>query len=232
MTAIIIPVKPPLIAKQRLAGVLNAEQRAGLVLAMLQDVLEAVSALQGVTAWVVSNDEAVLKLALEHAAGIIHEPIVIGYNAAVEFGLSYLKNHFQDNSSVAIVPGDVPLASVEDLDRLTAGVSAGIRTVRLAPSQDLQGTNGLFLSATDLLKPEFGIDSFKRYQRTCLVQGLKPEILGQTTLAFDIDRPADLDALIELDTQSAAGEYLRSIAFIAGGSKRSDNTATDSTNTV
>lgn len=217
MTDIIIPVKTPTLAKQRLAGVLAPVERAQLVLAMLADVLDAIDSVPVLTAWVVSVDQSVLDVARRHGARVVIEPVERGYNAAVEAGWLVLQNHHKRLTNVATIPGDVPLVSAADLIRLTSSVDVQSCVVRLAPSINHDGTNGLFLSSSDLLKPAFGVDSYQRYCNTCTALTLKPQILSNSTLSLDVDTPDDLRYLIELDTDGQAGRTLRKLSASAIG---------------
>src|ERR1041385_4757746 len=63
MRIVAVPVKGLSEAKTRLAPALAPLERAALTLAMLEDVLDATSALLGWDTWVVSPDEAVLEIA-------------------------------------------------------------------------------------------------------------------------------------------------------------------------
>ena len=120
MTHIVIPVKPLAIAKQRLASVLSPGQRAGLVLAMLRDVLQVSCALRDHNVWLVTRESAAAQLAQHYGAGVIHESEVAGYNAAVSTGLSFLCHQYPLEQNVAVVPADVPQMTADDLRWLVA----------------------------------------------------------------------------------------------------------------
>lgn len=212
MTAIVIPVKPLLIAKQRLADVLTPAQRADLMLSMLHDVLAVATSLKEHDVWVVTSETTVVKLAKQSGAGVIPESVIGGYNAAVTTGLAYLDQQLSTELNVAIVPADIPLLEQEGLSRLTARCLPDSRTVRLAPAHDNEGTNGLFLSRTDLLQPTFGTNSFNRYKRDCDTIGIVPEILSNTSLAVDIDTPTDLQNLLAHSAVGATGAYVHHLA--------------------
>lgn len=209
MTEIVVPVKNLAYAKQRLAGVLSPDQRAGLVLAMLEDLLANVAEIDSGHIWVVSNDDDVFEIARKYGARQVREMQPEGYNPAVSLGLAAVS----PACSVAVLPGDVPLAIRSELTALTAPVKSASRTVRLAAARDRRGTNGLFLSSRDLLDPGFGPNSFVGYQRTARRAGLKMEIVDAPGLAHDIDLPADLDDLMIVAKQSATGEFLNSVHY-------------------
>ncbi len=208
MTAIVIPVKPLESAKQRLSGVLTPVQRAELVLAMLHDILTVATAFREHRVWVVTRDKAVDDLARQHGAGVIPEVEVRGYNAAVDAGLQYLQTTHPEGTNVAVVPADVPMVTSEDLGRLTAACDTACSKVRLAPARDAEGTNGLFLSRTDLLQPVFGQNSYSRYRSQCRLAGLTPELLTDSSLGVDVDIDTDLQFLRARHACGNTGAYL------------------------
>lgn len=211
MTDLIIPVRTPLLAKQRLANLLSPEQRAGLVLAMLQDLLETLASIPELTVQVVSGDHGVGGLARRNGVSVIPETAEGGYNAAVETGFLSCSDNYRHRLNVAVVPGDVPLASSADLRWLVAGSDPEVATVRLLPSHDEGGTNGLFLSTADLLQPAFGADSFRRYRQMARSRGIQPEIRKHSTLALDIDTTDDLARFHRCNSDGATGRYLRDL---------------------
>lgn len=231
MTEIIIPVKPPVRGKQRLAEVLTVEQRATLVLSMLRDVLSAATKLARHNVWVITADDEVGTVAQGYGATVIAEKIVGGYNQAVETAISHVVEYCGDESAVAILPADVPCVTSDELGRLVALTSdlttdlsahpaanpkAHLNTdrrnvVRLAPSHDAQGTNGLFLSHPTMLKPAFGSDSFHRYRKRTNEQSYHTEIVELPGLACDIDHPADLVSLLAGNVDNHTSGYLMRI---------------------
>jgi 2-phospho-L-lactate guanylyltransferase len=197
VTDIIIPIKRLSRAKQRLAAVLDAPARAGLVLAMLQDLLTVVAELDRGRLWLVASDDVVFDIARKFDAVPIRETRTKGYNAAVSTGLAAV----WENVNVAVLPGDIPLAEASELAVLIAPADSVKPTIRLAASRDRLGTNGLFLSAGNLIQPGFGPGSFARYRATARAVGTEPVILDLPGLAHDIDTPADLNDF----AQSATG---------------------------
>jgi 2-phospho-L-lactate guanylyltransferase len=79
----VIPVKETLAAKQRLSAVVPQELRAGLVLAMFEDVLEAVSRAEGLAGIaVVTLDAKVVRLAQAYGARILTGGARAGHTGA------------------------------------------------------------------------------------------------------------------------------------------------------
>ena len=209
MTDILIPIKTLDLAKTRLSNVLDPSERAGLVLAMLRDLLIVLGQCPADDVWVISADEIVLKLACEFGAKTIREESSKGYNAAVSAGLLEIGSGAQ----VAVLPGDIPLASRADLVKLTSPSVAGIFEIRIVPDAAADGTNGLFQSSADLIVPSFGASSFSRHKRIALECGTRLTVMRLSSLALDIDRACDLQAFIEAKHVGSTSAFLLDIGL-------------------
>ncbi len=205
MTDVIVPIKDLGDAKSRLSGILSPCERAGLVLAMLEDVLLAISETKEHYLWVVASDEEVFKLARRFGAQTLREDHACGYNAAVRLGFAAVA----PRCPVAILPGDVPLMTSDDI-RLLIEPAAQMPTVRLAPSRERYGTNGLFMTSKELLRPAFGPNSFDAYLSAAMKTGVRTEVLELPGLAHDIDVPLDLADFRSICTRGAARDFLLS----------------------
>lgn len=206
MTRIVIPVKTLSAAKQRLAPVLDPVERAGLVLAMLRDLLGCVIEAGVGPVSVVTGDDRVADLARGFGAGIVREGPMRGYNPAAALGL-----HHGGAGNVCVLPGDLPLAHPEEIVCLCAAAEPGSATVRLAPNRSQDGTNGIFLSAPGLLMPDFGGASLARHCRAARAAGIEPVLIRSPGLASDIDTPADLRDLARNVGSGATAEFLSPI---------------------
>ncbi len=209
MTEIVLPIKTLPLAKSRLAGLLPGHLRAGLVLAMLEDLVCALKEVEHNRIWVVSNDDLVRKVARRFEVNFLHEEPVSGYNAAARLGLSVIA----DDRPVAILPGDVPLTTSSELARLITPANPGQAVIRLAPSHDRRGTNGLFMSSKRLLRPAYGANSFFGYCRSAVTAGFPPQILELPGLARDIDLPSDLQHFASEPPAGATFDFLDRIGI-------------------
>lgn len=188
MTDIIIPIKHLSAAKTRLACQLGPDKRAGLVLAMLEDLLTTITGIGHRRIWIVTGDRTVVDTARRFNVSWVPETRARGYNAAASLGIASVPA----GSDIAILPGDIPLAGSEEIARLIAPPDASRPTVRLVPSRDRQGTNGLFMSAKARMEPGFGQGSFEGHCRRAGANRIEPTILEAPGMALDIDTPADL----------------------------------------
>ncbi|WP_420722442.1 2-phospho-L-lactate guanylyltransferase [Hwanghaeella sp. LZ110] len=207
MVTALIPVKNTSQAKQRLAPVLAAAERAGLARAMLRDVLGAVTHARSIDQiFVVAENDEVAGICAEYGVSILQETANRGYNHAVAAGVKAL-SPFQGDLSAVILPSDIPLLTAWEVDQLVAEAQG--RLVRIAPSRDGMGTNGLFLSPAHAIPSQFGLNSARRHQHVTEQSGIPCECVVLPGLAFDIDTPNDLRDFRALRSDTIAGGFLR-----------------------
>lgn len=209
MTDVVIPVKDLSKVKGRLRSVLSGDERARFVLAMLHDLLAMLRQCDLGTIWLVAKDDAVLDLGMTFGARPIREARSEGYNHAVSVGLRAVGMQ----RPVLILPADLPLTTLPDIARCIALDTFNPPAVGIVPDRHKRGTNGLFLSAPDLIAPGFGRDSFLLHQCAARRAGVVPKVITLGSMAIDIDRAEDLASLARSGDPGAATSYLQSISF-------------------
>ena len=201
MTLALVPMKDLVDAKQRLSTMLSDEERMGLVNAMLRDVLAALQeATQIERVCIIAQDHSYLEFGVD----VIQEANNTGYNEAITFALT--QSALAECDSLLILPGDVPLTSVGEIDALAALISEP--TIRLAAARDGDGTNGLMIAPPRLMKSAFGIGSFERHKSRAEASGVKVEIVTGSGISFDIDTPDDLISFCAVDGTSETHTFL------------------------
>jgi 2-phospho-L-lactate guanylyltransferase len=209
MTDVVIPVKDLSRAKGRLQNILTPTERAGLVLAMLRDLLTTLNQCALGDIWLVACDEAVFDLGAEFGVHDIREHVSKGYNHGVSAGLQSVNAQ----NSVVILPADLPLAQPHDIAQLIKA-GAGINpTVAIVPDRHNRGTNGLFLSAPNLITPDFGVSSLFNHKVAAAQLRISARVVPIEAMAMDIDSPEDLFAVAQSTTSNATTNFLASIAF-------------------
>jgi 2-phospho-L-lactate guanylyltransferase len=189
---VIIPVKPPGEGKLRLAGVLDGAARNRLVDAMLDQVLDSVSAARFV-------DRICILGASRHgqstAIPLLGDPGG-GLNAALTQALA--EAGAAGASRVVFIAADLPRITPRDVESL-AGVPEGV--VAIAPDRHGSGTNAIALPLPQAQGFTFayGPDSFANHDAEAWRLGLDIEVVGSPGLARDVDVPEDL--------QDAAGVW-------------------------
>ncbi|MFH1821183.1 MAG: 2-phospho-L-lactate guanylyltransferase [Methanobacteriota archaeon] len=204
----IIPVKRLNEAKSSFGRVLDVESRRRLVIAMLEDMLNAIRKAPSISGTaVVSQDKGVLNFAeINGALGVI-EP-GLGLNEALKTAIAHVVA--LGANSVLLLPGDLPLLKTADIENVTAMATAG-RDVVIAPSK-ANGTNALFLRPPDIMNLKFGGESFPLHVAEAMQAGAKPHIYRSETAAFDIDEPEDLLKIKNVGLGTKTHEFLLSQA--------------------
>jgi 2-phospho-L-lactate/phosphoenolpyruvate guanylyltransferase len=202
----VLPVKDLPRAKQRLAGVLSAEERLGLSFAMLQDVLSALAASGGLGGiLLVTRDPAARRLAVRYGARVLVEQENRGHTAATSLGASILAQ--ERVAGMVQVPADIPLIRPDDIAALLRAHGEA-PAVTLAASRDRRGTNALLCSPPDALPLSFGDDSFFAHRCRAQSLGIEPRIVERPGLALDIDTPDDLAAFLAAPSATRTYAYL------------------------
>lgn len=212
-TTAIIPIKQLKNAKQRLAPVLNAQERNSLFQMMVEDVLTTVEACTMVDEILIVTDDAVVsELALRYGASTLSEPEVPGLIPAV----TQAGKHLGANGVgvMLFLPGDVPLVTPQELEVVLDGFGRSDEPEFLiVPASDLGGSNCIACSPADCMEYEFGEDSFRRHLAVARKLGIEPVVVKLPGLGLDVDTPEDLHELaIRLDEskiESHTHRYLR-----------------------
>jgi len=193
VNAALIPVRSIAGAKKRLAGCLDDARRETLALAMLEDMISALTAATRLDRIVVvSSDTDLLRHARRCGAEALAEGPARGLNAAVGFAAAELEK--QGVRRLLVIPGDVPLLDPFEIDALFE-VDAERYPVIVVPSASATGTNGLVLSLPAGIDFRFEGESLAAYRTECRARTLEMLILGLDGFAVDVDTPADLATL-------------------------------------
>ena len=192
MTVALIPVKNLEESKSRLLSRLPDPLRRRLTLAMLEDLIEALTATRGIERIAVTTpDETVASHARAAGAEVVFRPEP-GLNAALEDGRARL---CADGGDLLFVLGDVAGALAEDFQRLLDAARDAPAGVWLTASSD-GGTSALLQHPADLIPCRFGPDSAKRHEDAAVAADVPFRALPLPSLAIDLDQPEDLDAFL------------------------------------
>jgi len=221
MSFVAIPVKGLKDAKRRLEVILRPEERRLLCIAMLKDVLKAVRMSKYVEkVIIISCDQTILKLARKMRAIAFDEGESRGLNSAVERIARYCTD--EGAKSMLILPIDIPLVKSDDIDNI---IQKGYtRSMVISPSMDEKGTNALLMSPPTVIKPRFGLNSFKNHINEAIANRIRYKIYRSPRVALDIDTPKDLitfsklgegtetyDYIMKIDLLNRTNEYLKEI---------------------
>ncbi|MFE3541423.1 2-phospho-L-lactate guanylyltransferase [Nocardia sp. NPDC059177] len=193
-------------AKSRLAGILTAEQRGQLVLAMFADTAAAATAVPEVLSLtVVTPDPLVAARAAELGAHVLAEPAGAAdpLNAALSAGAADVRDRHGPTPLLAL-QADLPALRPAELAELLGTAPAGARSVVIDHTGT--GTAALLVGdGTAALAPRFGAGSASAHR----AGGARPLSGHWPGLRYDVDTPADLDAVRALGVGRRTASTLR-----------------------
>lgn len=199
--AVIVPMKPLALAKQRLRPALSEAARVALARHMLEHVLATVQA-SGVAdlALLISADVEVRGLAQSFGFHPLSESMPnaapVGYNEAVSRAIR--RACAQGITTALVLPADLPHLTPADIREMVVLAGTASRAVVIAPNTDETGTNALLLRPPNLLAPAFGPDSFRRHLALARRAGVEPAVYRSPGVACDVDGPADLQGVVTM----------------------------------
>jgi 2-phospho-L-lactate guanylyltransferase len=197
----VVPVKEIALAKQRLAPALDAAARHDLALAMLEDVLDALSRARGLAgSLVVTADAAAARIAARFGADVSADAARDGHSEAVAAAARRLAKAGED---MLTLPADVPLVLAEDIERIVATRGRFI----IVPAHDGRGSNAVLCRPADAVPLRFGEASFEPHLAAAVARGIAPVTIALPRIALDIDRPDDLAAFL----RAPAGTRARAV---------------------
>jgi 2-phospho-L-lactate guanylyltransferase len=215
----VVPVKERVSAKERLAPILRPEARQALALAMLEDVLAAVTAASGIAGiLVVTVDAKAGRLAARYGARVIEVGARDGHTGAVTAAARLLAA--EGRAGMLTLPADIPLVTPAEI----AGVLAAhppAPSFTIVPSHDERGSNAIACSPPDVVPLRFGDDSFYPHLQAAEVCGIRPTVLHLPGIALDIDNAEDVVSFMRTQSSTRAWAVLAEERMpLAGGFHR------------
>lgn len=215
----VVPVKERVSAKERLAPMLRPETRQALALAMLEDVLAALTATPGIAGLlVVTVDPEASRLAAGYSARLIEKGARDGHTGAVTAAARLLAA--EGRSSMLTLPGDIPLVTPAEIARLLAAHPPA-PSFTIVPSHDEQGSNAIACSPPDAVPLRFGENSFYPHIQAAEMAGIRPNVVHLSGIALDIDNPEDVVSFMRIDLATRARAVLaEDPVLLVGGFRR------------
>jgi 2-phospho-L-lactate/phosphoenolpyruvate guanylyltransferase len=190
----LVPIKDPVRGKSRLASVLSQEERRSLNAFLGCRALEVCTRVFGAErTLVVAGSAAAVSIASKFGVRIVLEDArQRNVNEAVAAGADCARVAGAD--AIMVVPTDLPLLTESSLQAAIAAIPHAPGCV-LVPDHRGTGTNviGLAPVRSDLFS--FGEPSLERHSTNAKCAGYEVRIHHCDVLAFDLDRPEDLDRL-------------------------------------
>jgi 2-phospho-L-lactate guanylyltransferase len=186
----LVPLKRLDYAKTRLASVLDPSTRVRVMRALLDHTLEQVKAAPSIrSVTLVSSAFEAPSIAAEH--GVAHfDDRGLPWNEALAAAIAEAVS----GDAVAIVSADVPLLTIDDVERFVAALTK--RGAVIARATDA-GTNGVAMDPAGAMPTTFGVrGSAARHAELAEEAGLTPVIVDIPGLAHDLDTAADLEEVL------------------------------------
>lgn len=208
MIGALVPAKRLDVGKSRLLPRLDRGALERLSIAMLEDVLAAIFAARAFAPVAVVTEDPAIGEVARRAGAEAHLLPDAGLNPCLDAAGAALAARGID--ALLVLLGDVAGALPQDLAALVSALDAlGPRAAVLARAHD-GGTSALLRRPPDVIANGFGGASAERHARLAERAGVPFRALALPSLALDLDRPADIDALL---TGSAGARHTR--AFLA-----------------
>jgi 2-phospho-L-lactate guanylyltransferase len=107
------------------------------------------------------------------------------------------------------IPGDVPLVTAAEIERVIAAHRRGHRFV-IVPARDELGSNTILAGPADAVPLRFGDNSFFPHLAAARACGIEPAVLPLPGIGLDIDTPDDLAAFLAKPSRTRARGLLDS----------------------
>ncbi len=197
----LVPFKGPDGAKERLGAYLSPRERHDLTLAMVQDVLAALTGTSLLGVVIVSRSPAAVALAREFDAEVFADT-ADNLTGAVTEASAFLAGRAE---GTMIVHGDLPLLSADEVNR----AMRGHRDITLLPDRHDIGTNCIIATPPNAMTYQFDGTSFGPHKALARAAGFEPRIVRLPGFGLDIDT---IDGLREF---AATGAHTRSGRLLA-----------------
>ncbi len=185
----IIPVKSLQQTKGRLTAVLTPTQRAQLTCRLLHQTIATLQTVPQIdTILIVTQDKTVAQLAQSQQVAVIAEQPSEGLIEAVTLGKQFATNHNAKN--LLILPSDLPFLSAAAIKTLLSNTN-GQNEVLICSDQQQQGTNALFMPATQPFHFHYGPNSYQHHLAEAQRQQIIIRTINIPSLQFDLDTEAD-----------------------------------------
>jgi 2-phospho-L-lactate guanylyltransferase len=214
MRALLLPIKDLRQAKQRLAPLLDAEERFALAEAMLADTIRAVRGVRRAEKiFVATNYIPAMQTAEANGWELLREERQISESVSVDAASRHCAE--RGVTSLLRLPLDVPLVQASDIDALLA-VECAAPAVVIVPSRDGTGTNAILRTPPALFPSHFGPGSFAKHCAEAERAGAQIVVRRNACLEMDVDDEADLRALVRWDLRGTeTGAWLERSGLMA-----------------
>lgn len=185
----IIPVKPFLQSKTRLAHILSPAERAAFTTHLLENTIHTLQKAAAINhILVISQDKAVLDLAQRHQTEPLKEKPPYGLKTAVTQAARYVT--LQNADKTLIIPADLPFLQESDIQTIINQANSTLSCI-ICPDESQSGTNALMIPAAPDFTFHYGVGSFQKHRQEAQRLNLVTQTLVIPGVAFDLDTEID-----------------------------------------
>lgn len=189
---VVIPIKSPRRAKQRLSNALSNQEREQLALQMFQHTLEFFKThFPEFDVLVVSESDVVLDIARDNEVKTFFTLESLGLNEDLQQASEWVR--CSGYKSQLIIPADIAVLDVDEITSLLA--VAQDHQVVVAVAKD-GGTNALLTTPPDAIAFAYGHQSAELHCQQAQANELSLSRLNLPHLSFDIDEADDLEKAV------------------------------------
>jgi 2-phospho-L-lactate guanylyltransferase len=204
-TFAIVPAKDLDKAKSRLSAHLTKEQRKGLFLSMLEDVLSALSQLptivicpEDISAYL--KDRGNVTFLPQKKGKDLNSAVAQANTFAIEKGAQ----------ATLFVPADMPLTSQKDVEEV---LTLGRKYKAIITMARDGGTGILYRRPPDVMESRFTKYSFPDHQKEAAIKEIEMMVHSSFPLSLDIDTIKDLRLFMEHGAGTKTYEHLKKIGL-------------------
>ncbi|MFB0560877.1 MAG: 2-phospho-L-lactate guanylyltransferase [Candidatus Lokiarchaeia archaeon] len=201
---VIIPFKGLVESKSRLVRGISDDLRKRLVMAMLSDVIAAVTSSKKVNYLIVITSDTKIENTVPKNATLLLEERPRGINQAIIDATKYSLS--MNAEATLVVPADLPLITPQDIDTII--LMGRSKPVVILSSSLTGGTNILFRAPPQIIEPKFGNNSFQAHLKESRKMNIEPKIYSSPGVSLDLDEIEDIKKLMEYGNHTKTFEVL------------------------
>jgi 2-phospho-L-lactate guanylyltransferase len=219
-TAIVIPIKRFEKSKTRLSSYLGFNQRKILTELLLLDTLDKVSKLKNTQSILVSSEKLKLPSRFDDTVILNEKNGNSSVNHAIKLANRFIEsNQFEES---VIIPIDLPLMSVNDLEAVINYSKDFNNGICIVPSKRYDGTNILLRKPNLIIDTFYDDNSFYNHVKAATEKEKIVKIFNFESLMIDLDTFEDVVYILDNCSKIDYDDFLekneinnsRSIAFL------------------
>ena len=208
MDYLIIPIKSFKNSKNRLKPNLDDEARIEFCKRMALDVLNVIKNCNNFDKIIIiTKEKNDLSELTNDKIYFLEDDEEKGINEAIKLAIEAY--NINEKDSILVLHADIPLITEDDLNLISEKANSSLRTAVIVPSKRKDGTNALLLKPPNVIKLQFGKNSFEKHLKSLeKLQDLKVITIENENISLDIDTFQDLTDFYKRNSKTLSQQYL------------------------